>query len=89
MIGAGVTLSQIIKQFKSTSSDAGFSYLTEAARYLENVANLQIRNVSRYQNHVKKSLKFLKGQYLYLQLLSGLMISLFNHSSWSCIFVND
>ena len=48
MIGAGVTLSQIIKQFKSTSSDAGFSYLTEAARYLENVANLQIRNVSRY-----------------------------------------
>ena len=48
MIGAGVTLSHIIKQFKSTSSKAGFSYLTEAARYLENVANLQIRNVSRY-----------------------------------------
>ena len=48
MIGAGVNLSHIIKQFKSTSSKAGFSYLTEAARYLENVANLQIRNVSRY-----------------------------------------
>ena len=60
MIGAGVTLSQIIKQFKSTSSDAGFSYLTEAARYLENVANLQIRNVSRYQNHVKKIFEILE-----------------------------
>ena len=60
MIGAGATLSQIIKQFKSTSSDAGFSYLTEAARYLENVANLQIRNVSRYQNHVKKIFEILE-----------------------------
>lgn len=53
-IGAGVTLSQIINQFKTTSNKAGYSYLTEAARYLESVANLQVRNVSE-SNRYKSS----------------------------------
>lgn len=45
-VGANVTLTSLIKAFLSTPKASGFEYLKNAAQYLEQVANLQVRNVS-------------------------------------------
>ncbi|KAF6024631.1 hypothetical protein EB796_017075 [Bugula neritina] len=51
--GAGVTLTQLLNSFQDTSkANTGFQYLSEAASYLDKVANLQIRNMGSWAGNL-------------------------------------